>query len=534
MRRLAYALLAVLLLASCAKETPAPPAPAASAGAKQDVRRDGGRLVRRLETDLTTLDYFQQTTDDDRQVFALLFDPLIDLDAQLNPIPGIVERWHVEEGGRTYVFHLDPRATFSDGKPVRASDVIFTLNRIVSTESVQFASWFEGLDREKTKAMDDSTLRVVFDKPRAGQLMAFNIGVLPEHVYGKGKPNRIVGTGPYVLKKRERSRTILLERREDYWREKPSIKSVLFRVIADDSVAWKAVRRGDVDVARVNNDLWFRVKDDPAVRDQVQFFDVWQLSYNAIVWNLSDPLFGDVRVRRALAMAFDRESVIREMFHGQARAVSGPFTPDLWAANPAVTPVQYNLQGAAALLSSAGWKDSDGDGVLDRAGKPFAFKLLLIAGNAPSASQSQVFQAALKSIGVQLDLVPLDDAAFFETVLARNFQSAFLAWVNDPDPDPWSLFHSSQVPPAGLNIAGYSNPEADALLVKGRAELDRGRRAEIYHQLHELLARDQPYLWTVQVASKWAVDRRVQNVHTAPGLGLFLWRPGPTEWWLKP
>ncbi|HEX2121063.1 MAG TPA: hypothetical protein VHL59_05405, partial [Thermoanaerobaculia bacterium] len=101
------------------------------------------------------------------------------------------------------------------------------------------------------------------------------------------------------------------------------------------------------------------------------------------------------------------------------------------------------------------------------------------------------------------------------------------------DPDPYSLFHSSQKAPEGLNIAGYVSAEADDLIEQGREEFDPARRREIYHQLHDVIARDQPYLFTVQVAFKWAVSRRVQNVRVSKGLGLFLWHPGPFAWWLR-
>ena len=530
MRRLLLALLvATTLLPACRRETPQAEAPIARASAGPV---DGGRLVRRLESDPSTLNYIEQTTEDERQVLALIYEPLIEFDRNLQPAPGVATRWRIEDGGKTYVLDLDPRATFSDGKPVRASDVVFTLHRILDGSSPQFGSWFDGLDREKTNAMGDSTVRVVFDQPRAGRLHAFNIGVLPEHVFAKKPKAPPLGSGPYVLRRRERGRSILLERRDDYWREKPHIASVLFRTIADDAVAWNAVQRGDVDVSRVNNDVWSRAKDDRLLKRKIEFHDVWLNSYNAFLWNLADPLFEDARVRRALAMCFDRQGVIDRLYEGQARPVSGPFTPDQWANNPDIVPIEFNVQGAAALLASAGWRDANDDGVLERDGKPFEFEILIPAGNAASAGQSQVLQGALATIGVRAGIRPMDDAAYFETVLGRDFQAAFLAVVNEPDPDPSTFFHSAQLPPEGFNLSGYTNAEADRLMEAARAEFDSTRRAEHYHELHEILARDQPWLWTVQVSSKWAVNRRVRNVHAAPGLGLFLWWPGQMEWWV--
>jgi peptide/nickel transport system substrate-binding protein len=535
MRKVAWLLL--VLLAACDRETPAPPPPApATAHATDTGPRAGGRLVRRLESDVNTLNPLLQNSEDERQVLQYLFDPLVDFNQDLEPIPGTIAKWEILDGGKTYVLHIDPRAKFSDGTPVTAEDVIFTLEAILKGEAIQFAAWFDALDLEHTRADDDRTVRVAFREARVPQLLAFNIPVLPKHVYSKGKLDQVravVGNGPYVLERRETGKNIFLKRNENYWREKPHIDDVVFRVIADDTVAWNALKRGDVHVARLNNDAWMHVKDDPAVKERVEFHDRYDLMYNCLPWNLKDPLFQDVRVRRALAMAFDLETVIQRLYHGNARPVSGPFVPDSWAYNHNVNPVAFNLTGAAALLASAGWTDTDQDGVLDRGGKPFAFELLVPNGSAISSSISQIYQDALKRIGVQLTIRTAESAAFYERILKGDYQAAFMAWTLDPDPDPFSMFHSTQLPPNGLNIARYVSAEADRLLERGRIEFDRSRRTEIYHQLHEVIAADQPYLFMMQVGMKWGVDKRVQNVRTAKGVGLFLWRPGPFGWWLK-
>src|SRR6266496_3770257 len=191
------------------------------------------QVVRRLESDLNTLNYVMQTTDYERQVLSYLYDPLIDLDENLRPIPGLASSWDISSDGRVYTLRLDPRATFSDKTAVLASDVIFTLRKIVDEPSPQLASFFDNLDRDQTKALDERTVRVVFREPVVSQIYAFNIGVLPEHVYGKGNfkadfNTHVVGNGPYVMERREVGQSVLLDRRDDYWRAKPSIDKVLF------------------------------------------------------------------------------------------------------------------------------------------------------------------------------------------------------------------------------------------------------------------------------------------------------------------
>ena len=525
--------LLLLLLLSCRKETPVPaPPPAKPAPVAQ---ADGGRITIRLEGDVKTLNPLFQDSEDERQVLSFLHDPLVDLDIDSNPIPATAAKWDVLDGGRKFVLHLDPRATFSDGKPVRASDVVFTLTKI--GDSPQFGGAYASLDLSQTKAIDERTVQVVFKEARVAQLLSFNIPVLPEHVYDKGdfsKNREVVGNGPYVLKRREPGRSIHLLRRADYWREKPHIENLVLRIISDDTTAWNALKRGDLDLGRIDNSTWQRAKDDPAVTGKLEFLNIYLQLYNAVAWNLSDPKLADVRVRRALAMTFDRQSVVDRLYFGHARATTGPFTPDQWANNAGVQPIEYNPLGAAALLSSAGWTDSNGDGVLDRNGEKFELRMLVPAGNQPATDQSQIFQEALAKIGVKLEVVPLESTTFFDHILGRNYQAAFMAWVNDPDPDPYSMFHSSQIPPEGYNVVGYENEEADRLMERARAEFDRVRRTELYHDLHEILARDQPYLWTVQPGSKWAVNKRLQNVRPAnSGVGLFIWYPGPRAWTLK-
>ena len=533
MRRLALALL-LLFAVRCERETPAPP-PAPTPIPQQQIR-DGGRLQRRIESDVQTLNYILHSGEEERQVLAYLYEPLLAFDANLQPIPCLATKWEISADRRTYTLHLDPRATFSDATPVRARDVVFTILKSAD-ESPQFGAWFDGLDRAGTRALDDHTVQVAFKEARATQLLSFNISVVPEHVYGKGELSKvaaIVGNGPYKFVRRETGRTILLERRKDYWREKPHIESILFRVVSDNTTAWNGFLRGTLDVGRIDNDVWFREKDNPAVKAKIEFFNAWLLSYNCFTWNVDDPLFNDARVRQAMAMSFDRNTVIEKLYYGQARPVTGPFTPDQWANNPAVEPIVFNPVAASALLKSAGWQDTNGDGVLDRGGKPFAFTMLIPEGKV-GRDHSQILQDALQKIGVKMELQTMEGASFFDRLLKRDFQAAFLSWVLEPDPDRdlFSLFHSSQKAPEGMNIGGYASAEVDELIAQGRVEVDPVRRTDIYHQLHDVIARDQPYLWTVQVGSKWAVNRRVQNVRVGKGLGLFLWYPGPMAWWLK-
>lgn len=526
-----------LLFAACRNERPLP---AATSAEDDRTPQDGGTVIRRLEGDVSSLNPVLVTSKWDRYVSFYLFTPLVYLDSDLQPMPGLAQKWEVSSDGKQYTFHLNPNATFSDGSPVRASDVLFTLKRIVDplTEAPQIASGFEQLDLRASRVVDDHTVVVAFKDAYSPQLTHFvDLQVLPEHVYSKGNfksdfSMSAVGSGPYRLVRRVPGKEILLERRPDYWSTKPHIKTVLFKVIVDDSTAWNAIKRGDIDETIIPSDTYQMESRRPELQKTIDFLRFYTLQYNYIAWNNKNPLLTDRRVRRAMAMCIDLQSIITNLYHGTARAMNGPFTPDQWAYNPEVPVIEYDPVGAQRILNSLGWLDTDHDGILDKDHQPLRLEMLMTGGNSPSTPFVQLFQAELKKIGVQLDITTLDPSAFIQRVLAGNYGCAYLSWDLDPDPDPFPLFHSSQVPPHGQNFVFYSNPEADTLIEEGRREFKQSERIKIYRQLHKLLADDQPYTWAVQVSSKWAVNKRLRNVKISRGWGLFLWYPGELDWWI--
>ncbi|HEX6087640.1 MAG TPA: ABC transporter substrate-binding protein, partial [Thermoanaerobaculia bacterium] len=512
------------------------PAPAAGDGTPQE----GGTLVRRLESDVTTLNPHINATSYDRHVEDYLFTPIVYLDQDLQAIPGLADSWEILEGGKLYRFELNDKATFADGTRVKASDVVFSLRKVLdpTSEALQIIGGFEYLDLARTRAVDDDTVEVAFRETLAPQLLRFNdIMVLPEHIYSKGSFRNdfnsiAVGSGPYRLVRRDPGKEIVLERRDDYWREKPPLKSVIFKVISDNGTAWNALRRGDIDEARMTSDLWFRERENPAHTAAIDFRRFYTMNYNFITWNSRASNLADKRIRNALAMCVPLDALVKDLYHGTARAMSGPFTPDDFAYNPTVPVTRHDLPAAKRLLTNAGWLDSDADGIVDRNGKPLKVEMILMAGQASTLQFGQMIQAEMRKIGVDLDLVVLDFSSAIKRIVDGDYQSAYLGFELDSDPDPFNILHSSQIPPRGQNFARYSNPEVDRLIVQARSELDREKRKDMYWRIHELVAADQPYTFTVQVSSKWGLSKRVKGVDVSRGYGLYRWFPGPLAWWI--
>jgi peptide/nickel transport system substrate-binding protein len=212
--------------------------------------------------------------------------------------------------------------------------------------------------------------------------------------------------------------------------------------------------------------------------------------------------------------------------------MTGPFTPDEWAYNPTVPATRYDPEEAKRIFTEAGWKDLNGDGVLEKDGQAFKLDLLIMSGSATARQLAQMLQAELKKAGVQMEVVVMDGAMAIQRIVSGNYQAAYLSWDLDPDPDPYALFHSSQFPPRGQNFVFYQNGEADRLMDEARRELDVSKRKDLYWRLHEVLANDQPYAWIVQVSAKWGINRRVRGVTSSRGYGFFLWYPGEQDWWI--
>jgi peptide/nickel transport system substrate-binding protein len=467
----------------------------------------------------------------ERHVASYLHTPLLHLDRNLKVTRGLAKEWSVSEDGKTYEFELDPQATFSDGSPVRASDVVFTLKKGRESESQasQMATLFAELDVERTKAVDEHKVIVGFRRTSAEQLLAFNrLYVVPEHVYGKGRfrddfNETVVGTGPYTLVSWARHHDIALKRREKFWRDEDVVAEILLRVIENDRTAWDSFQKGELDETRITSDMWNVARNDPRYAARIKQF--YTFNYEAIAWNGRHPLLRDRRMRRALALCVPVQSIIDNVYHGTARRLSGPFMPGGNAANPKVSS-RYDPTEAKRLLAELGWRDHDGDGSLDRDGAALAFEVVYAAGNSSAGKTLQFFQGELKRIGVTLTVTPMEGASFGKHVLGGRYEAAYFAKETGPIPDPYSSLHTS----GSSNFVSYSNPKADRLMEMARGEVDEVKRDALYRELHVILAEDQPVTWLMQVQDKWVVSERLKGVSVNDGYGLFRWYPGELAW----
>ncbi len=224
-----------------------------------------------------------------------------------------------------------------------------------------------------------------------------------------------------------------------------------------------------------------RQTEYPAFRKVYDKYRYPGTAYTFFAFNLKDPRFADRRVRKAFAHAIDKRELMDGVAMGLAREAWGPIRPGNWAFTDKVTRYEFDVVRAKALLEDAGWKDRDGDGVVeDRGGRPFAFTIRTNQGNDERKKIAEILQQRFKDVGVKVEIQTIDWASFIkEFVKPRKFEVIVLGLGFGADPDQYVLWHSSQTAPDQMNRTGYANPEVDALLEKGRASCHQEGAGEV-------------------------------------------------------
>jgi peptide/nickel transport system substrate-binding protein len=360
---------------------------------------------------------------------------------------------------------------------------------------------------------------------------------IPEHIYGVGDflthpaNRKPVGCGPFVLDEWRSGQYISLKRYDDYHGKKAYLDRIIFKIVEDDAVALNMLKTGELDEMRATQIQWEKQTVSPEFEARYNKYAYYYPQYNFITWNCRRPWFSDRRVRLAMTLLFDRESINNKIYSGFARLVSGPFYINSWAYDKTIKPHPFDPEGAQRLLDQAGWRDSDRDGVRDKNGKKFEFELMIAGGSNTAAQFAQLLQEECGKAGVRVNIRQTEGSTFFDRIDKGDFDAATLGWRLDLDPDVFDTFHSSRTPPKGLNHGFYANPTVDSLLVAGRAEFAQEKRAEIYHRVHRILHEEQPYTFVNAVPEKRPIARKIHGVKMAP-MGPYDYWPGANYWWV--
>ena len=386
------------------------------------------------------------------------------------------------DGGMDVTWRLRPGIKWHDGVPFTSADVKFTVEAINSPDYNPEST--DGFDRiEGVDTPDSLTAIVRYREVYAPYALQFVRGALPRHLLegrdidGAQDYNRNpLGTGPYRVAEWKTGEYVLLERVPGYWRgdSLPAIRRILFRFIANTTTRINQLRGGEIHVtALVPWDKYREVRDVPGLTIHRMVGN----SYEHVTLNeRAVEAFRDVRVRRALTHAIDRELIVRTILDSLAPVINGPIQPVSWAFTDSVARYDYDPAKARALLESAGWRDADGDGIRERNGHRLAFTLITQAGFAVRENVSQALQRMWREVGVDAQVRLVDGTSISGLWFEGKFDAMLHWWHMPADPELTLFFASDRTPPRGRNINYVNDDSLTRLLYASDRTVDQGSR----------------------------------------------------------
>ena len=412
-------------------------------------------------------------------------------DERMNVVPLLAAEVPTLENGGVVVhpngtmdvtWKIRPGIRWHDGVPFTSADIRFTVEAINSPDYNPEST--DGFDRIETVETPDSLTAVVrYREVYAPYALQFVRGALPRHVLqgrdidqAQDYSRNPLGTGPYRVAEWKTGEYVLLERVPDYWRgdSLPAIRRLVFRFIANTSTRMNQLRGGEVHVAALVP--WDKYRE---VRD-VSGLSIHRMpgnSYEHVTLNQrSVEAFRDVRIRRALTHAVDRELIVRTILDSLAPVIHGPIQAVSWAFSDDVRHYDFDPAKARALLDSAGWRDNDNDGVRDRDGKPFAFTLITQAGFAVRENVSQALQRMWRDVGVDAQVRLVDGTSISGLWFEGRFDAMLHWWHMPADPELTLFFAADRTPPNGRNINYVSDDSLTRLLYASDRTVDQARR----------------------------------------------------------
>jgi len=389
------------------------------------------------------------------------------------------------DGGMDVIWHLRPGVEWHDGTAFTSADIQFTVEAINSPDYNPEST--DGFDRiTSVETPDPLTAVVHYKEVYAPYALQFIRGALPKHILQGRDIDRAsdynrnpLGTGPYRVVEWKTGEHILLERIPDYWRgpEYPRIRRILFKFIANTTTRVNQLKSGEVHVVALVP--WDKVRE---VRD-VSGIDVHRMMGNAyehVTLNeRSMDAFRDLRVRRALAHAIDRELIVSTILDTLAPVIHGPIQPLSWAYTDSVRRYAYNPARAKAQLEEAGWGDTNGDGIREKDGKALQFTLIAQAGYAVRENVAQAIQRMLRDVGVDMTIQLVDGTSISGLCVEGKFDAMLHWWHMPADPELTLFFASDRTPPAGRNINYIADDSLTRLVYASDRTVDRARRRSL-------------------------------------------------------
>lgn len=502
MRHFVTLLLVATALSSCSR-TGAPVAPREAGSIRFDLAADPANL--------NPLFAHQDAASVELQVARLAFEPFIDLDERGRAQPALLAliptraNGGISADGRTLTFRLRRDVKWSDGIAVSSADVLFTLAAIMDKKNpVRSLAGYELIDR--ASAPDSQTVVFHLKKPWAPAVQTlFSYGiasqfVLPKHILEKQAPLATaafnaaptVGDGPFLFAGWKHGEKLSYLPNPHYWRGAPDARRLDIRIIPDPSTNLTLLGSGELDwnlIAPVQ-------QANLAKNKEILYRVVPTATIAGIAINLKHPPLDDLRIRRAIAMSIDRQSISTKITLGKYPVTDSAQPKFSWAYDPAVREPQYNPAAADAAFDAAGWKRGS-DGMRSKAGKPLALTYVQFPETTTGVRAATVIQNDLKLRGIDLEIKSISNAQLFlpsaqgGTLASGNYDMAYVPWTMGSDPDDSALLSCQ----GASNYMRYCSPVVDALEEQALASGDQVQRKQLYSRIAHQVASDVPIIY---------------------------------------
>ncbi|MFC9708281.1 ABC transporter substrate-binding protein [Paenibacillus sp. NPDC056933] len=489
----ALAVLLLVLVSGCSGSTndPAPNAaaqPGTSQGtdgnSKTDETATGGTFVYGRPASVTSFDLHNQITSNNAFAIDKVFESLVAFDSKGEIVDWLAKSHNISDDGLTYTFVLRDGLKFSNGTDVTAEDAVFSLERHLKVGGPLAIS----AKVDTIKAKDSHTLVITLKEPYTpfiSELSNFSNGIIPNNFGGVTEEEffkKPVGTGPFVVEQWDPAGDVTFTKNTHYWQEgKPSVDKLVYKLIEDDSQAINQLKAGEVDAIEslaLQNADEIKNGADTTVATNGSWVTE-QLFFNTL-----DKHFSDVHVRRALALALDRDGLTKALTFGYAQTANSLLPTTIpYNSNDTLKALNFDVNAAKAELAKSAFPDG------------FTTKLLVASGNSTRAQEAQIIQAAGKQIGINIEIESIELATFRERFFAYDF-AAMLNSGQADSPEANSII-AFQTDPDGFSKSywtHYTNDEVTKLLYKGQQTPDGAGRAEIYSKLLQTLADEVPYI----------------------------------------
>ncbi len=470
--------------------------------------------------------------------------------------PMLASKWSWDENKEVLSIVIRDDVYWSDSVKCTIDDVIFSFD-LYSDPVVQsralgfFEKYFtdeEGhilLDKSLVKK-SDTELQIKFKSGSNPDLFEIDHPIIPKHVFENVKRGELslsdlnqnpVTNGPYKLKKWDRDQAIVLEKNSaSFLVDENSVDQIIFKVIPEYQIRLTQLLNGEIDLLE---DVQTDDIEKLEVVEQLKVVPISGRDFDYIAWNNIDPqkynvngkisknvFFGSAKVRKALTHALNRKAVVDEYLKGFGQLSVGPVSPifkNLY--DDSLVEYNYNPNTARKLLSEEGWKDNNGDGIIEKDGIDLAFTLHIPAGNPRRDFAASLFKNNLLAVGIDVTIEKNELGTFIDNLFAKQYDAWMAAWVV-PIPNNLKISWYSQLEETPLNFASYQNREVDQLLGNIQNGYSNDISAE-YKKIQKIIHDDEPYSFLYWVDNIISYNKRIENINITP-LGsvrhCWLWR----------